>query len=574
VKRSSFFSFAVALALVSSAPIANAQAEGFVADPFEPSERGSDWFTTESLDFRGPARPGFGVVGNYARRPLVAFNPDDTVRQTLVASSFALNAGAVLNLVDRFRLVMNLPIYAGMDGEAQTIGSAAFPAPSGGGLGDLRFGGDLRVMGTYGDPFTIALGIRAWAPTGDTNGYTGDGKWRGEQHVLFAGEGGIFAYAARLAYVYRWRDVTFDGDALGGSGIDFSGSMGLRVLQKRLTVGPEIYGRTRIDSPFSKRQTPVEALFGAHFAIVPSLRVGAGIGGGLTNAYGSPDLRMLFSLEWFMDAPPSDRDEDGIPDSSDACPDEKGVKSDDAAKNGCPLEPAPEPEKEVVPPKTDKDGDGVFDNEDACVDVPGVRTDDPSTNGCPDDTDKDGILNKEDACPNEAGIKTDNPKTNGCPDDDKDGIVNAEDACPDQPGAPDPDPKKNGCPKAYIKGNEIKITDQVKFKTNSSEILPGKDSEEILRAVYKILSDHPEVKRVRIEGYTDSKGTAALNKKLSAARAASVVKWLVQYGIDKQRLSSAGFGPEHPIGDNKTEEGRKQNRRVEFHIDEQKTPKE
>jgi outer membrane protein OmpA-like peptidoglycan-associated protein len=59
-----------------------------------------------------------------------------------------------------------------------------------------------------------------------------------------------------------------------------------------------------------------------------------------------------------------------------------------------------------------------------------------------------------------------------------------------------------------------------------------------------------------------------MNRKLSADRAASVVKWLTKNGIDKARLTSQGFGPDRPIADNTTEEGRRNNRRVEFHIDE------
>ena len=112
------------------------------------------------------------------------------------------------------------------------------------------------------------------------------------------------------------------------------------------------------------------------------------------------------------------------------------------------------------------------------------------------------MLDKDDACPDVAGLKTDDPKTNGCPDPDrdKDGIPNDQDACPDEPGKPDPDPKKNGCPKAYVQAGQIKITDQVKFKTGSALILPGKDSEEVLGAVLTILVDHPRSPRYASRG--------------------------------------------------------------------------
>jgi len=119
-----------------------------------------------------------------------------------------------------------------------------------------------------------------------------------------------------------------------------------------------------------------------------------------------------------------------------------------------------------------------------------------------------------------------------------------------------------------VQAGQIKILDQVKFKTGSAEILPGKDSQEVLMAVLDVLKAHSEIKAVRVEGHTDNKGGAALNKKLSASRAASVVKWLVAHGIEKEKLTSEGFGPDRPLESNDTEAGRQQNRRVEFHIEE------
>ena len=81
------------------------------------------------------------------------------------------------------------------------------------------------------------------------------------------------------------------------------------------------------------------------------------------------------------------------------------------------------------------------------------------------------------------------------------------------------------------------------------------------------MKTHPEIKKVRVEGHTDKTGSAALNKKLSADRAAQVKTWLTKHGIEASRLSSQGFGPDKPIDTNETEQGRKNNRRVEFHIE-------
>jgi outer membrane protein OmpA-like peptidoglycan-associated protein len=239
------------------------------------------------------------------------------------------------------------------------------------------------------------------------------------------------------------------------------------------------------------------------------------------------------------------------------------VRTDDPKTNGCP--PAP----------PDRDQDGIVDAEDACPDVPGVKTDDPKTNGCPPDRDHDGIVDAEDACPDTPGVKTDDPKTNGCPppppDRDKDGIADADDACPDVPGEKTDDPKTNGCPPARIEQDEIKISKQVQFKFDSDEILP--ESDLLLGAIVGVLTEHPEITRVRIEGHTDDRGTEAYNLKLSDRRAASVVKWLVKHGIAKDRLTSKGFGRSRPLDKSTTDEARALNRRVELHIQGRKSDK-
>jgi outer membrane protein OmpA-like peptidoglycan-associated protein len=378
----------------------------------------------------------------------------------------------------------------------------------------------------------------------------------------------------------RARSDQFAGSAIG-SEVQLSLAAGARLLEHRLILGPELYTSTVVndsDAFFSKRGTPLEILLGGHYNVAPDWRVGAGVAPGLTRGYGTPAVRVVLSAEWAPGytkperAIIGDRDNDGISDDRDMCPDKAGPANlAQPLTHGCP--PAP------PPPPPDRDKDGIIDAEDACPDTPGVKTDDPKTNGCPPpppDRDKDGIVDAEDACPDTPGVKTNDPKTNGCPppdpDRDKDGIKNEEDACPDEPGEPNPDPKKNGCPKAVVQGGQIKILEQVKFKTGSAEIL--KDSDAILAAVVKVLNDHPDIKNLMVEGHTDNVGGAAYNKDLSNRRAASVAKWLTTHGIDKARLESKGYGLERPIDDNRTEAGRKNNRRVEFHIeDENKAPK-
>lgn len=565
------------------------EAAGYAVNRFEPSERGSDWFANESLDLRGKFRPALGVVGDYSYRPLVLYSADRTPLRSIVRNNLFAHVGGSFVLFERLRLAASLPVQMFADGHAGTFRGTFYPSPPNEqGVGDLRLGADLRLFGEYGGAITGAIGAQVWAPTGQQSQWAGDGEWRLRPRAAVAGDIGSFTYAAQVGVAYRARGETFAGSAIG-SELTFAVAAGLRLADQKLVIGPELFGSTVFDDAFGRQSTPLEGILGAHYLIGDQVRIGGGVGTGLTPGFGSPEFRALLNAEWHPGVV-VDTDGDGIPDRDDACPNERGVVSSDPAKNGCP----------PPPPPSDKDGDGVPDTEDACVDTPGVKTDDPRTNGCPADADGDGILDKDDACPNDKGQKSDDPamngcpdmdgdgvfdkvdacpkepgpktadpKTNGCPDPDrdKDGVLNDVDACPDEPGKPDPDPKRNGCPKAFVKDNQIRILDQVKFATGSAKIVPGKDSEEVLGAVIDVLGAHPEIAKIRVEGHTDNKGNKAMNKKLSADRAASVVKWLVGKGIAKDRLVSAGFGDEKPVDTNDTDEGRKNNRRVEFHIE-------
>ena len=80
------------------------------------------------------------------------------------------------------------------------------------------------------------------------------------------------------------------------------------------------------------------------------------------------------------------------------------------------------------------------------------------------------------------------------------------------------------------------------------------------------MKDYPDLKIV-IEGHTDSVGDAAYNKILSQKRAYAVKKYMVAKGIGANRIKARGFGENKPIASNKTNKGRKKNRRVEAAVD-------
>jgi outer membrane protein OmpA-like peptidoglycan-associated protein len=101
------------------------------------------------------------------------------------------------------------------------------------------------------------------------------------------------------------------------------------------------------------------------------------------------------------------------------------------------------------------------------------------------------------------------------------------------------------------------------FATNSYELADKSKAE--LDELVKFMKENTQVKG-EISGHTDNIGNPEANKTLSLARAKSVLDYLVNAGIDKDRLKFQGYGANRPSATNDTEEGRAQNRRIEFEI--------
>jgi OOP family OmpA-OmpF porin len=101
----------------------------------------------------------------------------------------------------------------------------------------------------------------------------------------------------------------------------------------------------------------------------------------------------------------------------------------------------------------------------------------------------------------------------------------------------------------------------INFDTGKSDIKP--ESQPIIAQIADLLKNNPSLK-LSIEGHTDNVGNPQSNKTLSEQRAKAVVAAVVSQGIDASRLSAVGWGQERPVADNRSEEGRAKNRRVEI----------
>ena len=126
--------------------------------------------------------------------------------------------------------------------------------------------------------------------------------------------------------------------------------------------------------------------------------------------------------------------------------------------------------------------------------------------------------------------------------------------------APPPPPPPPPPPEVEV-GETLLSLEGVNFALNSANIMP--ESEGILDKAVDALNQHAAV-HVRVEGHTDSRGTAAYNKTLSENRVSAVVAYLVSKGIDADRLSAIGYGEAAPVAPNDTEENMYKNRRVDL----------
>jgi outer membrane protein OmpA-like peptidoglycan-associated protein len=577
---------------------AEVRAQGLALDRFDPSYAGDRMFGVASPFVAGHLAVHAGILMDYAHDPLVLRSlSGDRTLGVVVMNQLFLHANATLALWNRLALNVDLPFAVFQNGESPMAAGESFPSPSQAQIGDLRVGARVRLFGDYYDAFQVGLGGAVYVPTGASNAFVGTGSARGSAQLLLGGRTDRVVWS--LAAGPRFQSTVVYGGVTEGTQIDAGAGVGFLLDDKRrLQIGPEAFASFVVakgasaqnDAP--RRDVNVEGIVDVRYRVIDPLEIAVGAGPGFTAGVGTPDFTSVLTLTYTpeqKEAPPPDRDDDGIPDVKDACPDVKGVPSADPQKNGCP-------------PPSDRDGDGILDEKDACPDVKGVATDDPKTNGCPLDTDMDGIPDEKDACPTVKGVASDDPKKNGCPadrdgdgipdaqdacpdvkgvpsddpktngcplDTDKDGIPDEQDACPEHPGPKNTDPKKNGCPIVRVAETEVFILDQVEFDVDRATIKKVSDS--LLEHVASVLKEHLELTKIEVQGHTDATGNRLHNKQLSQARADSVVKALAALGVDRRRLAAKGYGQEKPIADNDTDEGRQKNRRVQFVILEKKS---
>ena len=496
----------------------------------------------------------------YAHNPLlVEGDGGEMVDRPVVARATAELSGTYA-FAGRFEVTAVVPLLL-QDGERPAWSGVA-PA-EGAALGDLRLHGKMFLLARAG----ISTGLLAelTAPTGGDQEFAGAAGpsaglralvdlRRGPVTVAFNG-GGVMRHRARLADVEQGHGLTF---ALAGA----------YQATRRLSGIAELFGSIDLGGgPAGAR--PVEAALGARYRLNRELALVAGLGRGLLPGVGAPELRLFAAVNFAPAASPLaitvedrlaalDDDGDGIANALDRCPRAREDLDGFQDGDGCP--------------DLDDDGDGLGDRLDPCPREAEDRDGHQDEDGCPDpDNDGDGTLDERDDCPMEREDADGHLDGDGCPDpdNDRDGVLDGADQCTDQPEVINGNADDDGCPDegeplVLVSKDGLELFEPIRFRGDTAELSPG--STGLLGQVAATLRAHREIARLRIRAHVHSRGTDADDDQLSVERAEAVRRWLIEWGIDADRLEGVGHGSRAPLLKGTGERARQLNDRIELEI--------
>lgn len=543
-------------------------AEAQDADTFTFS--GSAWDDQGSLQLAHPTLgaansfyAGLGLV--YADDPLVIVYDDGRGEEAVVSKQFSTRVQGGYNINEAARIDVEVPLYPAVVVQDQR----AFA------MGDIELGAMIPIASTGDTNDGVAFGVRPVLviPSGRNSGtFTSRETIGGSLTGAVGGYISEIGWRANLGMDFGPKTSLEDLEF--GTSFDVGAGFSYRPLAEAV-VGAEAQSKITLSGGTAWNKNPAEAHVYGGYLHETGFHAMLALGTGLIAGIGAPDYRVALALGYRDDGAPPDADGDTILDDVDRCIDDPEDFDQFQDLDGCPdtdndgdlvldVDDACPDDAEDVDgwqdsdgcPDTDNDDDGIPDGGDDCPDVAGPA----STNGCPD-RDGDGLADDIDKCPDEAGPLA----TEGCPDRDGDRVPDFRDECPDEPISPKADPRRsNGCPtKVIVTKEAIVIVEKVYFRTNKTSIKPV--SYNILDEVAGVMLANPDIS-VEVAGHTDSDGSDDSNLKLSQGRAESVVAHLVKKGVPEDRLTAKGYGEADPIDSNSSADGKANNRRVEFVI--------
>ncbi len=305
---------------------------------------------------------------------------------------------------------------------------------------------------------------------------------------------------------------------------------------------------------FDGPQFGIDAAVGYEFSVVRPLQIGVFARGILMIEGDFPGVEAIvvagasFSFDLGGRVEAVDRDGDQLPDEREI--NATRTDPDDPDTDDDLLQDGIEVRTNTDPLNPDTDGDGAQDGRE-----------DVNRNGQPNGDEADPRVADTDGGGVPDGWELDHPPMNprdpADDDGDNDRVLTDVDQCPDT--APGAEVDERGC----VVIHERLVLQGIQFEYDSAEILPS--SEQVLQLGMQALRDNPNV-RVEVGGHTDNQGSRSYNQQLSQRRAQAVVDWMVAHGIEASRMRVRGYGPSRPVASNDTEEGRAQNRRIEFTV--------
>ncbi len=408
-------------ALVLLAPVGSALGqdgfEGLDIERFKPSMDSQGLILTEAGQGELAGDLNLGFFLHYAYRPLVLRDPDGNVVEELVGDRLAASFMLSMGMFDWLQVGVEVPAsfwQSGQDFDADGVDQGLASA----GLGDIRVSAKLTMLRQADHGVSMALVLPVTLPSGDEGAFLGSDSVTA-MPTLALSRSLVDDMLLLAVNVGVWIQGTAEYADLE-AGHELFYRAGLKAnLGEFVSLSGEGAGGAKISSIGENlpKETPLEFLVAAQFHTPVDLHFTLGGAVGSLPGWGTPTARGFFGLMWAPRV--HDRDDDGINDDDDRCPDEAGPAEND----GCPWK--------------DSDGDGLTDDRDGCPDKPG-----PTENkGCPwGDADSDGLKDNLDECPRQPG-----PADNkGCPwgDTDGDGVTDDKDRCREEPG-----PAENGgCP--------------------------------------------------------------------------------------------------------------------------------
>jgi outer membrane protein OmpA-like peptidoglycan-associated protein len=512
--HSSTLRAALLLTLVLAAP-ARGDETSFAVDRFQLDPGAGAVLRVAGARVAAPGvTASFGA--HWANRLLELERPGS--RTALVGSTFASQLSAAVAFRERWEVGAALPFAV-----ARSTGSGGLHREgAGSGTGDLRVVPKVALPDVGRYRFAAMLPLTLPTASGPL---LGDGGVTVAPAAAAETELGRVRVAGNLGVALRperrFHDLQVGSAVVAGAGAELP----FRARGARWAALASVSAELGLAAP-SSAASPAELDAAIRWEGPRGLDLTAGVGTALVDGYGAPGARVFVLVG-------SGRARAVAVVAADEAP--PPVEPPPVAPAAAPAAPPPEPVVTPPPPPP----------------PPPPEPQIPPAPPPPPDPCAPGEAHAPEQCP--------------ALDDDDDGVANADDRCPRMAG----EAAHAGCqaPKAVLNEatKKIEIKEAVFFEKSEAKIDPR--SFGLLDDVARVLAENPQVRRVSIEGHTDDRGGAELNRKLSEQRAGAVRAYLVSKGVAEGRLAAKGFGPSRPIADNATPTGRSMNRRVEFLVE-------